>query len=215
MNKQTKTEIIKIKKLRKDGTIDSGLIESMASVFESGGAIIIPVDCTYGLLVSPEFTERLLLNKDSSINFSEESVLLISNFKMADISAEIGKHEFDFLHRIWPGEINVSMKKKNENSAIIMRMPRNRYIHDFINKIGNPVLFIPASCIKKKIFRENEIIKTFTGTAHLIIIIKEFCKDHIPPSLADISDGCLKIIKEGRVQSEDIKSLYFLDGQAN
>jgi hypothetical protein len=65
------------------------------------------------------------------------------------------------------------------------------------------------------LFRENDIIETFTGTANLIILIKEFCKDHIPPSVADISDGSLRIIKEGRVQSEDIKSLYFLDGQVN
>ncbi len=215
MNKRVKTEIIKIKKLKKDSSIDQELIESMAAVFADGGAVLLPVDCMYGLLVSPEFAEKMHINLNSSYNLSDDSTLLISNFKMADAAVEIGKHEFDFLHRIWPGEINVSMKRKKDNSAVTMRMPRSKYINDFINKIGNPVLFIPAQCVKKKIFREAEIIKTFTGTAHLIIIIKEFCKEHIPPSIVDISDGSLRIIKEGRVQSEDIKSLYFLDGQAN
>ena len=215
MNKQLKTEIIKIKKLKKDSSIDPELIKSMTDVFAAGGAVLIPVDCMYGLLVSPKITEKNNLIVNNAFNLSEESTLLISNFKMAGAAVEIGKHDFDFLHRIWPGEINVSMKSKKENSAVTMRMPRSKYIHDFINKIGSPVLFIPAECIKKKIFREADIIKTFTGSVHLIIIIKEFCKEHIPPSMVDISGGSLRIIKEGRVQSEDIKSLYFLDGQAN
>lgn len=211
MNKQKKTEVIKIKKLKKDGTIDQEIIELMLSVYKIGGSILIPVDCMYGLIMAPELFEKLHAEKNKVMDYSGEASTLISNFKMADIYAEVGKHEFDFLHKVWPGEINISMKKKDSSSSIILRMPKCRYMHDFINRTENPVMFMPAVSIKKRIFRENEIIKTFSGIADLIVIIKEFCKDHIPPSLVDISGGTLNILKEGRVQSEDIKSLYFLD----
>ncbi|HPV40669.1 MAG TPA: Sua5/YciO/YrdC/YwlC family protein [Spirochaetota bacterium] len=206
-----KTEIISIKKLKKDGTIDPYITRSLSDMIKSGKTVLMPVDAIYGLVCINEPSHREHIEKLTG-DTDEHIVRMISSFKMLNEIANIDKLEFDFMHRIWPGELIVYVEDSSaRGKAIPVRMPRSKYQQDIIEHVGKPCLY--AALLdkdKKPVFRKKEIIAALEGKIDCLLLIDEFCKEHTLPSVVDISKGTLTIINEGRVSTEEIKSLYFL-----
>ena len=48
------------------------------------------------------------------------------------------------------------------------------------------------------------------GAAACRLIVDEACKEHSLPSVIDITGGSVEVLYEGRVSTDEIKSLYFL-----
>lgn len=99
-------EIIVLKKLKKDGSIEESIIEKTASILREGGMVVMPVDNIYGIvgMAAPEMEKKIsmLIGKPN-----KRFVRLIANYKNLDEIARIDKFQFDFLHRLWPGEVTV------------------------------------------------------------------------------------------------------------
>ncbi len=206
-----KTETISIKKLKKDGTIDSSITRSLADMIKGGKTVLMPVDAIYGIVClddqrNREILERITGDSDSHV------VRMVSSFKMLNEISNIDKLEFDFLHRIWPGELIVYVEDISaKGKAIPVRMPRSKYQQDIIDHVGKPCLYSALlDADKKPMYRKKEIIDSLEGRIDCLLVIDEFCKEHTLPSVVDISKGTLAIINEGRVSTEEIKSLYFL-----
>ncbi len=206
-----KTETISIKKLKKDGTIDHAITRSLAEMIKSGKSVLMPVDAIYGLVCLNDQNSRDLIHHLTG-DTDEHIVRMISSFKMLDEIANIDKLEFDFLHRIWPGELIVYVEDiGGKGRGIPVRMPRSKYQQDIIDHVGRPCLY--AALLdrdKKPMFRKKEIISALDGKIDCLLIIDEFCREHTLPSVVDISKGTLAIINEGRISTDEIKSLYFL-----
>lgn len=205
------TEVITLRKLKKDGSIDSRAYERILYHLRQGDPVIYPVDWIYGVMVAapartPGEMESLSNEK------SERITTLISNFKMLDGLVTMDKLQFDFLHRVWPGEITVHLRQKEKNLLPMpVRIPRNKFQLELISDLGSPVFFSTLYEQKgKKIYREKDLISKFSGHVGLIVIINEFCKNHVKPSVVDVTGGDLRILYEGRVPEDEIKSLYFL-----
>lgn len=206
-----KTEIISIKKLKKDGSIDSSITKTLAELIKSGKVVLMPVDAIYGLMCLNEPRHFELL-KQLTGNSDDGIVRIISSFKMLDEIAAIDKLEFDFLHRIWPGELIVYVEDiRKKGTAVPVRMPKSKYQQEIIDHVGRPCLY---AALKenggKPVFRKKDLMATLVGKLDCLLLIDEFCKEHTLPSVVDISRGTLSIINEGRVSTEEIKSLYFL-----
>lgn len=205
------TETISIKKLKKDGTIDPSITRSLSAMIKSGKTVLMPVDAIYGIVCIDDPQNRELVEHLTG-DTDEHMVRMISSFKMLNEIANIDKLEFDFLHRIWPGELIVYVEDISiKGKAVPVRMPRSKYQQDIIDHVGRPCLY--AALLdndKKPMFRKKEIISTLEGKIDCLLVIDEFCKEHTLPSVVDISKGTLAIINEGRVSTEEIKSLYFL-----
>ena len=207
------SEVISIQKLQKSGTINKTLFKKIVEALLNGSRIIIPVDSIYGITdlsdIATEKKNNIVNNKGP-----EETISMISSFKMLDEIAMIGKFEFDFLHRIWPGEVVVILKKKgsmNKNDVISVRYPRSKYIQNVINYIGSPLHYsVLRNSANELVFTGENIIQNFKDEVDLIIIIEEFCKEHTQPTVVDISNEELNIIEHGRVSEDEMKSLYFL-----
>jgi tRNA A37 threonylcarbamoyladenosine synthetase subunit TsaC/SUA5/YrdC len=206
-----KTDIITIKKLKKDGTIDSAITKTLFEMIKSGKVVLMPVDSIYGFVSLHEPRCMALIERLSG-DTEDHVIRMISSFKMLDEIANINKSDFDFLHRIWPGELIVHVDNlKNRGRAIPVRMPKSKYQQEIIDDLGRPLIY--ATLLdpnRKSIYQKKEIIKTLDGKIDCLLIIEEFCKEHTLPSVLDISKGTLNILNEGRVSAEEIKSLYFL-----
>ena len=203
--------IFDVKKLKKDGSITSSYIDEIIRTIRSGELFVMPVDSIYGIVgIKNEATadEMVQLTGDSSDNYE----IIISNFKMLEAMALVDKFSYDFLKRVWPGEVIVQLKNRNcsYETNIFMRMPRHKYILDIINGVGEPLLYAPAkTSVRKMIFNDRDIVRRYKNICSLLII-SEFNKNHTLPTLIDISCDRLDIINEGRVSADEIKSLYFL-----
>ena len=145
-----KTEVLTLKKLKKDGSIDSSIVDSIAQSLVRDKIVLIPVDGIYGIVSIQE--EKTLAAIDHVNGLKDNTVFrLISSFKMLDELASVSKMEFDFLHRIWPGEPVVMMKDiANRSRVIKVRMPRGKYKQDIVEQVGRPLHYSPAHLIRKK-----------------------------------------------------------------
>jgi len=206
-----KTEIISIKKLKKDGTIDATITHNLADMIKSGKTVMMPVDAIYGIVCLDDRPNREIIEHITG-DPDDHIVRMVSSFKMLNEIGNIDKLEFDFLHRIWPGELIVYVEDISaKGKAIPVRMPRSKYQQDIIEHVGKPFLYSTLlDKDKKPMYRKKEIIDCLEGRIDCLLIIDEFCKEHTLPSVVDISKGSLAIINEGRVSTEEIKSLYFL-----
>lgn len=204
------SEFITVEKLKKDGTIDSAIIKKVEAIINNGGSVVMPVDCVFGsieLYAGPD-----IHGEEDIHEFAP--VVLISNFRMLEKMCDVAKPEFDFLHRIWPGEISAKIKSRHKkNSCMLIRMPRSRFVKDVIERLGRPLYFRFATERNRAIFNEDALVKKYVSKAAMILIIEELCKEHVFPTIIDIS-GELKVLAEGRISSEEIKSLYFLEKDA-
>jgi tRNA A37 threonylcarbamoyladenosine synthetase subunit TsaC/SUA5/YrdC len=206
-----KTEILTLKKLKKDGSIDPAVTSRIAQSLRLGRTVLMPVVSIYGIVSVNEDKTREIIdrangNKDNSI------IRMISSFKMLDELASVTKMEYDFLHRIWPGELVVMMKHIFSGSSVIpVCMPRGKFKQDIIEQAGSPLHYAPLLDVEHRpVFRKKDMIAMLDGRIDTMLIIDEFCKEHGLPTVLDISGGSISIVNEGRVSAEEIKSLYFL-----
>ena len=158
---QSEARILSIKKLKKDGSLDKKLLQTIISFVESKKNVILPVDCIYtGVSIS---LKKISTAMKEVFSDNTEIVWLISNFKMLDDLAVIDKLEFDFLHRIWPGEITVCLQSREDpGKKNQIRIPRNKYMLDIIEAIGKPLASLPVFDEKMKYLHKKNTIEKKT-----------------------------------------------------
>ncbi len=206
MQKQKSAEFVIIKKLKKDGTINGDIIQKAASLLNNDKSVLLPVDNTYCVISTHDINiDQKIVGLSPAADYE---TVIISSFKMLNNLAVFSKSDYDFLNRIWPGDVSVILKRGG-GKKIIIRFPKNKYIHGIIDGVERPV-YAYASIDCNVVYRKKDILKNFSGTVDLIIIIEEFCKKHQQLTLIDISGDDLKFIRIGRSSPEEIKSLYFL-----
>ncbi len=206
-------EIIVLKKLKKDGSIEESIIEKAASILRDGGMVVMPVDNIYGIvgMATPEMEKKIskLIGKPN-----KRFVRLISNYRNLDEIARIDKFQFDFLHRLWPGEVTVILPRKNDytkQEEIAVRIPKNKLLSLLLEYMDSPLIYSSAFRKPRKIYyKKDEIINAYRDRVDLILIIEELCKRHPVPTIINVSKEKLRIVREGKVPVEEIKSLYFL-----
>ncbi|OHD70089.1 MAG: hypothetical protein A2W19_04670 [Spirochaetes bacterium RBG_16_49_21] len=206
-----KTEIVTVKKLKKDGTIDEAISRKIAEEIRKGDTALMPVDSIYGLVSVMEQRSLGVVSRLAGVR-DGQIVRMISSFKMLNEIADINKMEFDFMHRIWPGELIVYVRDiQNTKKSIPVRMPKSRYQQDIIEHVGQPLIYAALyNSNGAPVYRKKDLINILDGRIEIMLIIDEFCKEHSLPSVVNISNGELVIVNEGRVSAEEIKSLYFL-----
>jgi tRNA A37 threonylcarbamoyladenosine synthetase subunit TsaC/SUA5/YrdC len=206
-----KTEIISLKKLKKDGSIDQAIVRNIAQTISGNRSVLMPVDSIYGIVSLHEAKTREIIEHLNGLKHNSV-IRMISSFKMLDELAPVSKMEYDFLHRIWPGELVVIMKDiAGDNRLIPVCMPHGKFKQDILERVGHPLFYAPMLDVSKKpVYRKKDLIGLLEGKVDSLLVIDEFCKEHSLPTVVDISMGTLTIVHEGRVSAEEIKSLYFL-----
>jgi L-threonylcarbamoyladenylate synthase len=206
-------EPIIIKNLKKDGSLGEEVVAGAAGALQAGGVVVLPIDNIYAAagIASPDMEARIsrLIQRSK-----KRYIRLISNFKMLDHLAEFSKEDYDFLNRIWPGEVTAVLKMKNGSTSrttIAVRFPRSKYVQAIISRLDSPLIFanLYKGIGRQPVYKKNEILRLAQG-ADYSLIVEELCRKHQLSSLIDISASSLEILREGRVSTEEITSLYFL-----
>ncbi|HON79225.1 MAG TPA: hypothetical protein PK544_12090 [Spirochaetota bacterium] len=204
-------EVLTIKRLKKDGSAGRDAVEKISGYLSDNHIVLVPIDNVYCVV---SLSEEIIISRFGKEPFyCNNNVKLISSYKMLNGLAEYSKSDYDFLNRIWPGEVTVALKGrriKKENIELI-RFPKNKFSLDIIERAGTIIqsailLFDNHNVVYKK----RDIIKYFKESVDLIVIVDELCKKHPLPTYIDIRNNSLNILQEGKISAEEIKSLYFL-----
>ncbi len=206
-------QIISIKKLKKDGSFGTDIIQRIIEALLNNQNVLMPIDNVYGIagLNLNDLQERFSFDNTTNHDHME---CLISSFRMLDDIADYSKSDYDFLNRIWPGEVSVVFNCKNglkKKKPLKVRYPKTRFFQYVVEEINKPLYYLPAlKDFNKPVYKKSELIKYYGDRADCMVLIDELCKKHPLPTLIDIKDGKLMILHEGKISSDEIKSLYFL-----
>jgi tRNA A37 threonylcarbamoyladenosine synthetase subunit TsaC/SUA5/YrdC len=192
--------------MMKEGDLQAEIIDKVVTFLKNRSVIVLPIDnifCIAG--ISPTAVKKIS-EKLSGLKVPE--ICLISSFKMLTDLAEYSKSDYDFMNRIWPGEIKVILKRNGTRSLkkITIRFPISKFILNILNQLEVPLYYSDVPVY----YRKRDIVSAYKNHVDLIVIINELCKKHTLPLVVDISEHSLKIINAGKVSTEEIKSLYFL-----
>ncbi len=208
-----KAEIIAVKRLRKDGDLGESIVERVAASLRKGAVTLLPVDGLYCIIgADPGAVKRA---SSKIMGGPREITTLIASYRMLDELALYSKSDYDFMNRIWPGEVSVILREQESGNGgkVRIRYPRNRFIQSVIERMGGPLYSTGASAPNKEtVYRKREIAVLFGEAVDLIVVVDELCKKHPSASVVDITGGEPHIIHAGKVPAEEIKSLYFLGG---
>lgn len=204
-------EIITIKRLKKDGSAGRDAVEKIYSYLSDNHIVLVPIDNVYCIVSRNE--DNLISRFMKEPLYCDGNIKLISSYKMLNGLVEYSKSDYDFLNRIWPGEVTVALKsrklKKDERELI--RFPRNKFSLDIIERTDT-ILYSAILLSDKQdiLYKKRDLSKQFKSLVDLIVIVDELCKKHPLPTYIDIRNNSLEILYEGKIPAEEIKSLYFL-----
>lgn len=213
--KELPENITLIRRLKKDGSIDDTYVNSIVNDLIDGKLVLFPVDGIYGIVGIKPYT-----NMEVAELIPGESVILVSNYLMLDKIAKYDKDQYDFMKRIWPDEINVILYDKTSEDKICLRYPHLKYIQEIIDNVNQPLFFTmfyiegKSTSKKQRLYKKSDLMKYFSYFDRTVII-DEFCKNRVEPSVVDIAENTLNIIYSGKVSAEEIQSLFFVGKESD
>lgn len=172
--------------------------------------VIMPVDgiyCTVGVL--SENNLRLF----QEVEF-DNLFIMVRDYRDLEKYSKIGKREYDFLHRLWPDDVYVKLHSNTDclpDTEFYYYIPKIAYMQNLLNSLKTPLLFsFKRNSNYKPFYKPDELDKNYCSIAKSILILREYCKEHLTPTFIDIRHEEITIVNRGRVAIEDIKSLYYL-----
>ncbi|MDA3900506.1 MAG: hypothetical protein PF637_08305 [Spirochaetes bacterium] len=199
-----------VDKTDKHGNIDTIVLSNVKQYLLQGKCIILPVDGIY--------STAALLTEDNYLKFQKQGFtdifVMIKNFAELERCSRIEKQEYDFLHRLWPDDVYVklhSMFEESFNTDFYYYIPKTGYLKTLLNQVEQPIMYSFKSDRKSKpYYSVTDLKRNYSRVADQMLIINQYCKEHLSPTFIDIRNKKIQIDSPGRVDDEDIKSLYYL-----
>lgn len=199
-------EIVTVSHLRKDGLIDRSEYLSVIRAISDGRRVLLPIDGLYGVAHLPKIIRNHQNPEDNVCEY------LIDEISDIERIALLSKKEYDFLKRVWPDEVTVMLSPRNINEgAIFARMAASPLSQSIISEVGGALEFTPILNTKgKALYKVKELEDSNREDIDMVFIVKDWCKSHQLPTVIDIRDGSLHLVRHGRVSIDEISSLFFL-----
>ncbi len=204
-------ELIRLQNLDKN-------IEKIISTLTSGKLIIFPTETLYGIganALNENAVKEIFEVKNRPE--SKPILVLISKLEMLDrLVLEVPEIAKILMNKYWPGALTIIFKKKanippslNPNGdTIAVRMTSSKTARKIIDLCKFPITAPSANISGKEPIKNYEEALREFGNSTLIehMIEDQELKDSKPSTIIDVSDGSLKIIREGVISEKEIRS---------
>jgi tRNA A37 threonylcarbamoyladenosine synthetase subunit TsaC/SUA5/YrdC len=197
-------EIVRIKRLRKDGGADPEFIRPPSLQLREGADVLLPIDGIYGFAKRPS-------DENLPAMSSLASELIICDFGALERRAKFSKADYDFLKRVWPDEVSVLMHPQEGTEPILARMPQSPVSKEIVALAGGALYFTPLVNEKgKPRYKFAELDAAAKDKVKLLFVIDEWCKPHQLSTIIDLRDEAPRLVRVGRVSMDEISSLFYL-----
>lgn len=192
-------------------------IENLNEVIEkleNGAVIAFPTDTVFGL--GCVFDNQDAINKIKKAKGRDENKplpMMCSNIEMIKEVAIVNGDALKLLKKFTPGPLTIILNKKEEVPSFItngfktigIRIPNDKMILEMINKLNKPMLVTSANISGKPSLRKyQDVLKELDHKIDGIV-----CKDafsDVASTIVDMSDGKMKIIRQGIISFKELKS---------
>ncbi len=201
---------LRFEKVDKHGSINMLAVSSIIEYLRENKCIILPVDGIYS--TAAKLNRH---NYEKFLQMGMQTILvMVKDFRDLERYSYIKKREYDFLHRLWPDDVYVRLHSNFEGGIetdFFYYIPKTEYLLDILHNIDEPIMCsFKQNDNQKPYFSEDDIREQYSDIADTMLIINQYCKEHLSPTFIDIRDEHIQIVFPGRVDDEDIKSLYYL-----
>ena len=190
-------------------TNDEGAIFRAAGILKKGGLCAFPTDTVYGL--GAVYTNDEAVKKIFAAKGRDEkkplSILIADPDQAGLLCDDITGEAYKLMRAFWPGALTVIVKKNASVSELVsagkdtvgIRMPACKETLDLIRLAGAP-LAAPSANIsgKRSSVSFEEVYEDLNGRIDMILD-GGICKGGISSTVVDISDGEIKILREGMI----------------
>ncbi|MDI6917587.1 MAG: L-threonylcarbamoyladenylate synthase [Thermoplasmatales archaeon] len=180
------------------------IVEKAVEVLKKNGLIVYPTDTLYGIGGNPfneEGVKKIFIIKK---RLNAPISVAVSNMDMIKRIAFLNPAALKFCEEFLPGPVTVVLLKKENVPGILtagsekigIRIPDNKIALEIINRFG-PITCTSANIHKGKNPADIETAKRQLGDNIQLYIDDGKCKYGKPSTVVDVSDGKVKILREG------------------
>jgi len=192
------------------------LIKEIASLLKKGELIAYPTDTLYGLGVDASNGDAIhrimiLKGRDGQKPFP---YIIDDPERLTEWGIVVSPLAEAMIERYWPGPVSLifdgsaKMPRHALDSAgrICLRTPRSQIARSIAAETGGLIVATSANPSgQPAALTALEALKYFRGEIGAIVDGRP-CKGHLPSTILDVSEGKVKIMREGAVPAEDILS---------
>ena len=202
--------IIKIE--QNENSIKESLVE-VANIIKSGGVVIFPTETLYGLggkVRDLNVIKRIYKIKERS-PLKPLPVMVHDIKQIYELTGYIPPYARLLAEKYWPGPLTLVLKCSSlpslatcgKDSAGI-RIPDYKIALDLLKYTGEPLAVTSANISgEDNLLTIDEIISTFKDKVDVILDAGEITYG-IPSTVVDATGEDLKILREGKIPSEEI-----------
>lgn len=184
-------------------------IDKAVQILKNGGLIIYPTDTVYGLgcdITNNKATERIARIKGIKLDKANFSFICYDLSNLSEYVRQIDTPTYKILKRALPGAYTFILNGSNKlpkafkkKKKVGIRIPDNNIVREIVRELGNPI-------ISTSIYDEDDIIE-YTTDPELIfdkwkdkvdLVIDGGYGDNLASTVIDLSDGDIRIIREGK-----------------
>ena len=187
-----------------------------AEIVKSGGVVVFPTRCLYGLgadAINQKAVERVFAIKRRS---EQNPILVLIDHpgQLAKLVKRIPEAATRLMERFWPGRITLVLEARDRLPAnltartgkIGVRMPGHAVVLALVRAVPGPITGTSANISGRPgCHRIDDLDAQIAGQSDLILDAG-ILKGGIGSTVVDVTDERLKIIREGEISAEEIKS---------
>lgn len=184
-----------------------------AKLIKRGEIVAFPTETVYGLgadAFNVDACKKIYSAKQRPAD--KPLTLHVATFEMIEQIAEISSAAEKLIEKFLPGPLTLILPKKNivpdfvtcNSKSVGVRFPKNSVAQDFIKIAGVPIAAPSANISgKNPPTTAQEVFDNLSGKVEIILDGGK-CNVGISSTIADISSGELKILRQGIISAAQI-----------
>ena len=187
---------------------DTNAVKESAEVIRSGGLVAFPTDTVYGL--GADASNAGAVRRIYGVKGRKGDKPLV--FLVAD-EKEVFRYVDDvpggariLMEKFWPGPLTIILKGSGGGS-VAFRMPDCQFALELIIEAGVPLVATSANRSGESAHFDAGSVRADLGDKIDLIVDGGHTKHGEGSSIVDLTGEEVKIIREGPVRGEDIKSI--------
>lgn len=177
------------------------------SILRRGGIGVVPTDTIYGISASASSPRAIArIYRLRKRNSKKPLIVLISALgDLKKLGVHLRSSDRVFLNKIWPEKVSVVLPCRGKKfsylhrgtGTLALRLPKNARLRSFLGKTGplvapsaNPEGLPPAKTIQEAMKYFGDKVDFYIDAGRL---------DSLPSTLVSITDGKVKVLRQGAV----------------